>query len=476
MQSMELRRGAIAWVAVALLSACAGSGGAGGPAPNLEDEAQDLLVRYLQIDTTNPPGNEIRGAEFFRELFLAEGIEVQVFESEPGRGNVVARLRGDGSRPAVVLMHHLDVVPADARYWSHDPFSGDVADGYVWGRGALDTKALGIVHAAAMIDLARRGAPLAADLVFLGVADEEAGGALGAGFMVEEHFELFRGAGLVLNEGGAMQADAEGRVLFYGVEAAQKVPFWMRLTATGTPGHGSMPRSDSAANRLVAALSRVAAWRTPLRVLPPVQRFFADTAHLAPPAQRGALADLRSALADPRFAAAFTANLRTNAMVRNTISLTALEGSNKTNVISPTASAELDVRLLPDEDPERFLAELRRVIDDDSIEIETLLSFPPATSPTEGPLFEALVELAAHHHPAALVTTPMAVGFTDCHFFRERGIPCYGFAPFAVTDDDMSRFHGNDERLSVENIRSGARFTVELLERLAGATPAKEAR
>jgi len=455
--------------------ACAG-GASRGPAPSLEDEAQDLLVDYLRIDTTNPPGNEIRGAEFFRALFEAEGIEAEIFESEPGRGSVVARLRGDGTKRAVILMHHIDVVPADSKYWSHPPFRGDVAEGYVWGRGALDTKALGITHAVAMLDLVRRGVPLAGDIVFLGVADEEAGGALGAGFLVKQHFDLFRGAGLVLNEGGAMQADADGRVLAYAVEAAQKVPLWLRLRATGTPGHGSMPRQDSAALRLVAALSRVAEWRTPLRVVPEVQRFFADTAPLAPPGQREAFSDLRAALRDPRFAAAFTANLRTNAMVRNTISLTALEGSNKTNVISPTASAELDVRLLPDEDPDRFLAELRRVIDDDTIEIEALLSFEPATSPAEGPLFEALRAMAARRHPQAIVTATLAVGFTDCHYFRERGIPCYGFAPFAVSDDDMSRFHGNDERLSLHNIRSGTRFTVELLERLAGAAAPEEVR
>jgi acetylornithine deacetylase/succinyl-diaminopimelate desuccinylase-like protein len=435
----------------------------------LEHEAVDLLSRYLQIDTINPPGNEIRGAQFFRKLFEAEGIPVRVIESAPGRGNVIARLRGDGTKPAVVLMHHIDVVPADARYWTVDPLGGEVRDGYVWGRGALDTKALGIMHAMAMIAFARQGIPLSADVVFLAVADEEAGGRMGAGFLVEQHFDLFEGAGVVLNEGGFISAEG-GKVLFYGVEVAQKLPLWLRLKAKGTPGHGSMPRRDSAANRLIRALDRIIAWETPLHVVPEVQSFHAATAHLMEGSRREKFRDLGTALEDPAFAAEYTAGLRQNAMVRNTLSLTALTGSNKTNVISPEATAELDVRLLPDQTPDAFLRELERVIDDPSIEIETLLSFEPSSSPSDHELFTILEALAAQYDPGAVVTTPLSVGFTDCHYFRERGIPCYGFAPFHVGRDDFTRFHGNDERLSVANVEFGTRFTYELVARLAGAT------
>jgi acetylornithine deacetylase/succinyl-diaminopimelate desuccinylase-like protein len=437
--------------------------------PALEREAVGLTSRYLQVDTTNPPGNETRGAAFFEALFEKAGIESRVFESAPGRGNIVARLPGDGSRPSVVLMHHMDVVPADARFWQEDPFGGRSRDGEIWGRGALDTKTAGIAHAMTMLALVRAEKVLGGDVVFLGVADEEAGGRMGAGFMVEEHFELFANAGVVLNEGGWISADDAGEARSWDVETAQKTPFWLRLTATGRPGHGSMPLVDSAPNRLVAALGRIAAWKTPLRVLPEVQRFYADTADLAPSAEREARRDLRTALKDPVFAKAFTANPRQNAQVRNTISLTSLDGSNKTNVIPPQASAELDVRLLPDQDPEAFLAELRGVIDDEAIEIETILAFPPATSPTDHELFDVLRELAARRHPGAPVTTPLAVGFTDCHFFRERGIPCYGFVPIQVRESDVVQVHGNDERVSIENIRSGTRLTYEIVSRLAGA-------
>jgi len=440
--------------------------------PALEREAVALTSTYLQIDTTNPPGNELRGAAFFRALFEEAGIESRVFESAPGRGNLVARIAGDGSKPSVVLMHHMDVVPADARFWQREPLSGAIVEGEVWGRGALDTKTSGIVHAMALLALARGGMVPRGDVVFLGVADEEAGGEMGAGFMVEQHFELFANAGVVLNEGGWIVADDAGAPRYYAVESAQKTPHWLRLTAKGPPGHGSTPLADAAPDRLVAALGRILAWQTPIRVLPEVQRFHADTAHLARDrSERAKLADLRTALEDPAFREAFLANPRQNAQLRNTLSLTALSGSNKTNVIPPEASAELDVRLLPDEDPEAFLAALHGVIDDESIGIETLLAFPPASSPTDHELFDVLRELSATHHGAVPVTTPLAVGFTDCHFFRERGIPCYGFTPFVVGESLVKTVHGNDERISVENVKRGTRLTYEIVKRLAGAEP-----
>ena len=437
--------------------------------PALEDEAERLLARYVQLDTSNPPGNERIAADFFEKVFARDGIESQIFESAPRRASIVARLRGDGSKPPVVLMHHMDVVPADPRFWKHAPFAGETRNGAIWGRGAIDVKGMGVTNAMALLALARAKAKLAADVIFLGVADEEAGGALGAGFMVEKHFDLFAGAGVVLNEGGYIATDNAGEVRFYAVETAQKVPLWLRLTATGSPGHGSLPRPDSAPSRLLAALSRIEGWATPLHVVPELQRFYADTAHLENGARRERLRDLRTALQDPAFAAEFTANPRQNAQVRNTISLTVLASGAKTNVIPPEASAELDVRLLPDQDPKQFLSEITQVIADDKIRVETLLSFPPASSPSEHELFDVLREIAALRHPGAVVATPLATGFTDCHYFREKSIPCYGFLPFAFSDRDAALVHGNDERLSLANLKSGTRLAYELVSRLAGA-------
>jgi acetylornithine deacetylase/succinyl-diaminopimelate desuccinylase-like protein len=201
--------------------------------------------------------------------------------------------------------------------------------------------------------------------------------------------------------------------------------------------------------------------------MPQLQQFYADTAHLEADGRREKLKDLRAALADPAFAAEFTAHPRQNAQVRNTISLTRLASGNKTNVIPPEASAELDVRLLPDQDPKAFLADLAQVIADDQVRVETLLTFPPASSPSNHELFTVLREIAARRHPGALVESVLATGFTDCHYFRERGIPCYGFLPFVLTDRDAALVHGNDERLTLDNVKSGTRLFYELVAQLA---------
>ena len=434
----------------------------------LEQEALSLLTQYLRIDTTNPPGNEIKAAEFFKTIFDREGIESQIFESAPGRGNIYARIKGDGSKKAVVLMSHMDVVPVDKRYWSVDPFAAIVKDGYLWGRGAIDVKGMGIVELMAMLALKRQGVPLKSDIVFLGTADEEAGGAMGAGYMTREHFDLVKDAGVVLNEFGFIAVGDDGKARYYGASPAEKAPFWLKLTATGTPGHGSSPRPDSAVLKLVEALHRIAGYQTALSVDPVAQKFYADIADLDPvPAKREKLKNLRESLKDPAFAAEFTKDLRNNATVRNTISITMLEGSNKVNVIPAEASAQLDVRLLPTQDPALFLNDLRQVINDDAIRIDIVLSFAPIASPTDTEFFRVLESMAGQIDPGVKVTTPLLTGFTDCHFFREKGIPCYGFIPFRMPAKELGGVHGNDERLSLENVKFGTRTMVEIVRRLA---------
>ena len=202
----------------------------------LDDEAVSLLSRYIQIDTTNPPGNEIKAAQFFKEIFDREGIEARIIESAPGRGNIYARLRGDGSKKAMVLLNHMDVVPADAKLWKEPPFSGLIKEGVIWGRGALDDKGSAIMELIAILALKRQNVSLKGDVIFLGTADEEAGGALGAGYLVEKYPDLFQNVGVVLNEGGGIRVGEDGRARFYNVSVAEKTPLWLKLTATGTAG------------------------------------------------------------------------------------------------------------------------------------------------------------------------------------------------------------------------------------------------
>jgi acetylornithine deacetylase/succinyl-diaminopimelate desuccinylase-like protein len=329
-------------------------------------------------------------------------------------------------------------------------------------------KGMGVVELMAMLALKRQGAPLKADIVFLGTADEEAGGAMGAGFMTREHFELIQDAGLVLTEFGFISVGDDGKVRYYGAYPAEKTPLWLKLTATGTPGHGSGPRPDSAVTKLIEALHRIVGYQTALTVEPVVQKFYADTAELDPsPDRRERLKNLRESLRDPIFAAEFTKDRWGNSAVRNTISITMLDGSNKINVIPAEASAQLDVRLLPSQDPELFLSDLRKIIGDESIKIETVLSFPPSASPTDSEFLKVLQEIADRFDPGAKVTTPLLSGFTDCHFFREKGIPCYGFIPFKAQVKDLGTVHGNDERISLENVKFGTRVMYEIVRRMA---------
>jgi acetylornithine deacetylase/succinyl-diaminopimelate desuccinylase-like protein len=432
----------------------------------LEEEAVALLSRYIQIDTTNPPGNEIKAAQFFKQIFDRAGIEARIIESRPGRGNIFARLRGDGSKQAIVLLNHMDVVPADPKQWREPPFSGLVKDGQIWGRGALDNKGPAVAELITLLALRRHDIPLKGDVIFLGTADEEAGGAMGAGYLLEKHPELFANVGLVLNEGGGIRLGADGRVQQYSVSMAEKTPLWLRLIARGQPGHGSTPGGNLAVNKLLAALHRVGQYRAPIKVVPEVQKFYADIAASEPEERRGKYLDLRGSLQDPAFAAEFAKDPRNNASIRNTVAITVIKASDKTNVIPAEASAELDVRLLPGEEPQEFIRQLRELIGDASIAIEVVLSFPPATSPPHPEAMRAINEMAKKDNGAPVVS-PLVRGFTDCHFFREKGIACLGFMPLPSSPREGGLVHGIDERIDIESLGAGIRNMYELVYRLA---------
>ncbi|MGI9626345.1 MAG: M20/M25/M40 family metallo-hydrolase [Longimicrobiales bacterium] len=429
---------------------------------SLEDEAVQRVMEYLRIDTTNPPGNESRGVDFFAEIFEAEGIEYETAESAPGRGNIWARLEG-GDEPALILIHHIDVVPADERYWTKDALSGELADGFIYGRGALDTKAGGILHLQTFLSLHRSDRPLNRDVIFMATADEEAGGFFGAGWLVENRPEIFEDVGFLLNEGGG-GADMGGRVEF-SVEVTQKVPFWFRLHARGEPGHGSRPLPESSVTRLVRALDNLREHPFEPRIIPAVDQYFKGLSENAAPEWAGHFRDIASAVQDPAVLGRLQAELPgLHTLTRNTCSMTVLEGSNKINVVPPEATAELDCRLLPDQDPDAFKAELTAVLDDPSIEIEQIMGFSPAVSSTDTPLFESIKTVATTHFPEASVLPMVQGGFTDSHFFRDLGIVSYGFFPTVIPVSDQGGVHGNDERISEENVRRGTRMMLEIVE------------
>jgi acetylornithine deacetylase/succinyl-diaminopimelate desuccinylase-like protein len=430
----------------------------------VEKEAGDLLIRYVQIDTTNPPGNEVAAAHFWQQVLAQEGIEARIFESQPGRGVVYARLKGNGEKKALILLHHLDVVPAVKTDWSVDPFAGAIKDGYVYGRGAIDCKGVAIVQFMALALLKRAGVPLNRDLIFLGTADEEAGGRLGAGWFVEQHFKLIADAEFLLTEGGNIRIQNEQR--WYNVDIAEKAPCWIQLEATGPAGHGSVPLRETAVTRLIRALEKIRTYETDIKVVPAVQSYFATLAAREESAKAERFRDLGKALTDPAFLKEFTANPLYNALVRNTISPTILEGGDKTNVIPAHARAQLDCRLLPGEDPQQFVATLEKVVNDPDVRFSILLNFPPLASQVETELFRAIRSVAERHDPQTLVVPAVLSGFTDAHYFRRKGIVSYGFTGLAIREDDVRRVHGTDERISLTSLREGVETIFEVVREL----------
>jgi len=433
----------------------------------LTNETVRTLSDYLKINTTNPPGHELEAARFLKRILDREGIEARILDTAeltpPGRANLYARLKGNGSKKAIALVHHMDVVPVSPNFWSVDPFSGVIKDGYLWGRGAIDMKGEGIVQLMAMIAIKRSGMPLNRDIVFIGNADEELG-STGAVVFVQRHPDLLKDVEYLMTEGGGNEVE-HGKLLYYGVGVAEKRTFWQRLTVHGTPSHASRPTKLNPVPHLVAALDKIAHYETPLHVTPGVAKYFHDIAGTYPEPQRGWLANVGAALKNPKARDWITNDVYWNAILRNTISLTALQGSNKTNVIPAEATAELDIRLLPDADPAEFLATLEHIVGDTAVHFTTLLEpKTPLENPINTDLFRAIERASHDRDPKALVTTPMLTAATDRPTYRKLGIITYGFDPFKIEASDIQTgMHGNNERISLENVGFGVRYMYDVL-------------
>ncbi len=433
-------------------------------------EAVDLLTNYLKIDTTNPPGNEQLGAEYLAGILKKNGIDAEVIPTgDANRASVYARLKGSGKKRGVVLLNHIDVVPADAKDWKYPPFAGEIHDGELWGRGALDMKNMGIAELEAMLMLKREGVKLDRDIIFLATPDEEVGGAHGAKWVKENRPDTVKGAEFLLNEGFGIDVDEHGKPLYWGVDVAEKSVLWLKVTAKGNAGHASMPLRDSAPNRLVEGLSRLVNAPVEFTVLPVVQQFFKEIADLSPPDLRAAYKNLEAATADPQQAKLLMRNRQLAAMLRNTVSLTVLKSGYKTNVIPAEASAELDCRLLPDVKPEDFIEHIKKLLGDPSLEVSILSWDKAGPSPAQSELFQAIKDVAAKDSPGVPVV-PVVVGwFTDSHWFRELGLTGYGFEPFEVDKEHLESVHGKNERIPVAQFSTGVRRLHDILLRLAAA-------
>jgi acetylornithine deacetylase/succinyl-diaminopimelate desuccinylase-like protein len=439
--------------------------------PELGMRASALLAESIRIRTVSPPGDERPLAELLVGRLREAGIEAEVIEtprgsSQVGRAAAWGVLRGSRGRKPIVLLSHLDVVPAEPADWSVDPFAGVVDEGFVMGRGALDAKGVAIVHLLTLTELARRGIELERDVVFLATPDEETGGVEGAGFLVDRRRDLLRDAGYLLTEGGGILA-GEDRHTTWGIGVTEKSPCWLRITARGTPGHGSVPARDAAVPLLIAGLERVRRLETPVRVVPEVAAMFRAMSEHAPRDERAAYADLDVALSgDPVFRERFLAQRGNGALVRNTVAITMLSGSTATNVVPAVATAQLDARLLPGETCDDFLELVERTIADRRLRVETILVFSSNTSPSDTPLFQAIARVAKETDPEAVVVPRVNAGFSDAHYFREAGLTAYGFVPRWLRPEDASGIHGRDERVSTQNLERGVETMIRILEEL----------
>jgi len=435
------------------------------------DLAQRWMQEYLRVDTSNPPGNEARATAFFKQILDAEGIENQVFEVAPGRANIWARIPATApskQRP-IILLNHTDVVSSVAARWKHPPFSGAEAEGYLWGRGAQDMKGEGLAQLVVMVMLKRERVPLARDVIFLATADEEVNG-IGTDWVIAQRRDLLGNAEFLITEGGE-NLEEDGKVKYLALDVAEKSPFWLKLTARGRPGHGSRPIEMSAPNRLVRALNRVLDWEPPMKALPVVEEFMRRVAPTQPPERAAQFRDVRKALKDRKFRAWLTRQDGLNYMFRNTVTLTQLEGSGQTNVIPSVATAHLDVRLLPGEKPEDFLAAIRQVVADPEVTVEPeSKEFRIANmSGTENDLFHAIERAAQEYFPGAPVLPRLIGGYTENQRYRGLGITSYGFSPYQVRSEESDTEHGDDERIRVDQVRRGYCVLFDVVTQVAGA-------
>ena len=421
-------------------------------------EHRARLLEYLAIDTTNPPGHEARTFPFWSEALLALGLEVQLDPVDDDRGNLWARLKAPSPDPGagpLILLHHLDVVPSEREHWTSDPFAPTERDGRIYGRGAIDTKVLGVLQLAALSHLIAAKERLRRDVIFLAVYDEEAGGS-GAQRVVERQLPEWQ-AEYLLDEGGyGVRQMMNGQDLLV-IAVAQKRTGRMSLTAHGEAGHGSRPIPNGGPNVLMAALSRLLKPGPEPRLVPTTIQSFAQMGRMAGQPRQFLLEHLDWPLAFTLISGSLMANKNLGPQVQDSMSLTMLAAGQKDNVIPAEANATFDVRLLPDTDAAQFLEGRRALLSDLPVTLEwSALPLPASpASPTDDPLFIALSEAARAHEPQALVSPWLLVGANDSRFFMPAGVKAYGFLPIYLDKAQLDTIHGHDENVSIPEFEKG---------------------
>jgi acetylornithine deacetylase/succinyl-diaminopimelate desuccinylase-like protein len=425
----------------------------------------ELLQRLIRFDTTNPPGNEAECVEFVRRLLEEAGCETETYAKDPARPNLVARLQGAGDSPPLLLQGHVDVVTTAGQDWRRPPFGGDLVDGEIWGRGAVDMKGAVAMFVSAFIRAARGELELPGDVVLLVLSDEENGGDFGAKFLVEEHPELFEGVRHALGEAGGISQVMAGK-RFYPIQLGEKQICWLKATVRGPGGHGAMIQRDGTMVRLARLLDDLNRKRMPIHVTPIVREMIETiAAHLPRPKRDLMLALRRPALAD-RILPKLGPSMRPlEPLLRNTVNATIVRGGEKVNVVPAQIDLELDGRLLPGFTPDDLIGELHGIIGED-IEVE-LVRHDPGPAEPDLALFEMLAGVLRELDPEGIPMPLLQAGVTDARFFAQLGIQTYGFIPMRLPDDFpvLKIVHAADERLPVAALEFGTEAVTRALQR-----------
>ncbi|MGD0027764.1 MAG: M20/M25/M40 family metallo-hydrolase [Candidatus Bathyarchaeia archaeon] len=439
----------------------------------IQEEVTDFLSGLIRINTTNPPGNETAAGKYVARALEQDGFKCELFESAPGRGSVVTRLKGESRKPRMLLLSHLDVVAANPKEWSVDPFGGLVKDGFVWGRGALDMKGMTAVEVMALKLLKRNGAKLKGDVLLAATADEEKGGEAGAGWLVQNHPDRVD-ADYVLNEGGGMAMRVNGKNMFT-INTAEKGILWFKVKATGTPGHGSVPgAADNAILRMNKVVEILGHYRSKISLVPTVKQYLANIS------KSSGMEALSTLLHDPSESDQILDALaqkdrylaeELRARLRMTVTPTMINGGVKENIVPSQCDAVFDCRILPGQTTTKTFDEIKNLLkdaDSDKLTYETIQANEPSESSLDTPLYTVIVEALKEFEPGCSVAPVMLTGGTDSRFFRKLGNTCYGFHPVRpeTSYSEMQKtIHGIDERISEENLVFGTSVLYNVIER-----------
>ncbi len=441
----------------------------------IESEVTSFLSNLIQINTTNPPGNETNAARFISDYLAKDGFQSEILESGPGRGSIIARLKGTGEKPNLLLLSHLDVVAANPNEWSVPPFSGAVKDGFVYGRGAIDMKGMTAVEVITLKLLKQNNIPIKGDVVLAATADEERGGEAGAGYLMRHHKdELW--CPYVLNEGGGTAFPQNGRNV-YPIQTAEKGILWFKVKAKGTPGHGSTPNmADNAITRINKVVTKLGSYQPPTVYVSTLKEFLMQVVSVNP-ALEPTIALL---LANPQRSDEIIEGLakKDKALAeevwprtKTTITPTVIHGGVKENIIPSECEVTFDCRVLPGQSVDETLTMIKSMLsefDEGKLSYEILQMHDGNESSTKTPLYEAINSVLKEYEPNCGITPTLQTGGTDSRFFRETGSVCYGFHPVIPeepNDQYEKRMHGIDERLSIKNLVFGVSIFYETVKR-----------